>query len=665
MKHPPYFLTILLLLVLLAACTLVETVSTPDETTTDTISASEEAASNSECDDGFRSIDHDFGTTCVPEHPERIAVLDVDIAALMRVLNLKPAAASFTQWNELVAAAPEWGESGERFMADAVDIGDWPYNLETIAASQPDLIVGAWDENYELLSEIAPTIPFDIYAQNSDRWSTFSEFYGNVFNVQEQTQQFIDITNTRIAALGEHIRLEAGNPTVSVVQEWEGNVDYGAPYFAYNQIMAQANIARPAVQDITQTEYEAIFEEYWANVSLEQLETIDADYLLLLSFTYHENGGNIEELNEKPIWATLNAVQDDQFVAVSWQQFVAFDIYSINKTIDDLFRIVGEVDPAEVSPNPFLTGQTDVRNSPEPSTSLALQILETTDTYRLIMHALGETQVPLKPQRVVTLQDQNALLPLFELGFTDVVGSVGILGKDGSSRFRRMQDYDTTQVTYIGEVYSPNLEEIALLNPDLIIGNEWEVTEENYDLLSAIAPTIVVTRGPRSVYAIMSDFALLIDGMDALNTLEARYQERLAEVRSVREASGLVSASLIIFLEDGTLLVDPIGAPTQILQELGFIFPAAQQETFDSGERASFSLEVLPEHDADLLLWPYFDGNLENDRAQELRQSPLWAQLNSVQQGQAQPFDASRWYGSAYQALFNTLDDLEEILSNP
>jgi len=46
----------------------------------------------------------------------------------------------------------------------------------------------------------------------------------------------------------------------------------------------------------------------------------------------------------------------------------------------------------------------------------ALQVLEETSEYCLIKHSLGETQVPLQPQRVVALQDQNVLLPLFELG---------------------------------------------------------------------------------------------------------------------------------------------------------------------------------------------------------------------------------------------------------
>lgn len=289
-------------------------------------------------------------------------------------------------------------------------------------------------------------------------------------------------------------------------------------------------------------------------------------------------------------------------------------------------------------------------------------MLEETGEYRLIKHSFGEVRVPLQPQRVVTLQDQNALLPLFELGFTNVVGSVGRTGEDGNPVFRRMQDYDTSAITVVGEVGNPNLEQIALLRPDLILGNEYEVTAENYELLSQIAPTIVITRGQRSVFAIASDFALLVNRQAELAALEARYQARVAEVALLRQERGLETASLIIFLEDGRMLVEAAGAPTQLLRDLGFTRPAPQQNVLTSGENGFFSVEALTDHDADLFLWPYF-GDPENDRAQTLRASPLWQQLEAVQQDRARSVDGARWYGAAYQPLLNALDDLEQLLN--
>ncbi|NOK63316.1 MAG: hypothetical protein GFH27_549361n49 [Chloroflexi bacterium AL-W] len=370
-----------------------------------------------DCAPGTRAIDHDYGTTCVPENPERIAVMDLDVAAFMRVLDIKPVAISFAQWNELVAASLEWEEAGNAFIADATDIGEWPYNIESVAASNPDLILAAGVEKYELLSEIAPTIAFDIYHNNENSWSTFTAYFGDVLNASDEAQALVDATNERIAALEAYVATEAGDPTVFVVQEWEETISYGAPYFAYNQIMAQANMARPETQAVIQDEYETSFDEYWANVSLEQLDTVDAEYLLLLSLVYDESGGTIDELREEPIWAALDAAQNDQFVAVPWQQWLSFDVYSVNKTIDDLFRIVGGSEAAEVAPNPFSaevadslpTDQTDgealsqVPGFPAYApTPTMLEVVEEREETVLIRHAFGETEVPKNPARVYT-----------------------------------------------------------------------------------------------------------------------------------------------------------------------------------------------------------------------------------------------------------------------
>ncbi|MEM6431673.1 MAG: hypothetical protein AAF708_20715, partial [Deinococcota bacterium] len=63
----------------------------------------------------------------------------------------------------------------------------------------------------------------------------------------------------------------------------------------------------------------------------------------------------------------------------------------------------------------------------------SLVVLTVTEDTRVIQHLGGETEIPTNPQRIVTLQDQNALLPLLLLGAGDLVaGSVGALQENGS-----------------------------------------------------------------------------------------------------------------------------------------------------------------------------------------------------------------------------------------
>jgi len=99
-------------------------------------------------------------------------------------------------------------------------------------------------------------------------------------------------------------------------------------------------------------------------------------------------------------------------------------------------------------------------------------------------HSAGTTDVPVDPQRIVTTTDQNALLPLLELG-VEPVASAGLVGDDGSQSFRRVDGYDTSAVEFVGAYGEPNLEAMAAQRPDLILGYE---IDESYEELSQLSP---------------------------------------------------------------------------------------------------------------------------------------------------------------------------------
>jgi iron complex transport system substrate-binding protein len=112
-----------------------------------------------------------------------------------------------------------------------------------------------------------------------------------------------------------------------------------------------------------------------------------------------------------------------------------------------------------------------------------------------IAHAFGETTVPSDPQRVVTLG----------WGSTDAALAVGVVpvgieaqsygaNADGvlpwvAEEIAELDAGEPTVITQGSE--EPSYEEIAALKPDLILGVYSGITEEQYDLLSEIAPTVV------------------------------------------------------------------------------------------------------------------------------------------------------------------------------
>jgi len=82
---------------------------------------------------------------------------------------------------------------------------------------------------------------------------------------------------------------------------------------------------------------------------------------------------------------------------------------------------------------------------------------------RSFEHALGTSEIPVKPERVITLND-TLMTHLLEVGF-EPVGSCGIEG----DRFRT-EGFDTSGIEHVGILNEPNLEAVARLEPDLVIG---------------------------------------------------------------------------------------------------------------------------------------------------------------------------------------------------
>ncbi|MFA9558120.1 ABC transporter substrate-binding protein [Evansella sp. AB-rgal1] len=279
------------------------------------------------------------------------------------------------------------------------------------------------------------------------------------------------------------------------------------------------------------------------------------------------------------------------------------------------------------------------------------------DGVRVIEHAMGTTEIEGTPERIVTLYQ----------GATDVIVAFGVtpVGVVESWVQQPVYDYlkgDLEGVNIVGLETQPNLEEIAALNPDLIIASKLR-HEEVYEQLSQIAPTVT----HESVFAFKETVELMGEAMnkqeDAAQLL-ADWDARVADFQT-KAAAELgeqwpIEVSILNFRADHARIYFT-GFAGSILAELGFERPE-NQKSEEWGVMLS-DKESIPEMNADIFYIFNEDDEAVQATFEEWTSHPLWGNLDAVQNDQVFIVDEVTWnMAGGYIAANLMLDDISERL---
>jgi iron complex transport system substrate-binding protein len=524
-------------------------------------------------------------------------------------------------------------------------------SLEKVAALDPDLILAGnlIPQIEALLPELGQIAPVVKTYSAGEGWKTAFAGTAAALNRTAEAEAFLAAYAERVAAIRATLPADGANEA-SVVRWMADGPVLMMPSIFSSLVLADLGLSRPAAQAALAGSHGAHSDP----VSLEQLELIDGDWIFIGALNA-EGSAALEAARANPLFQQLDAVQAGHVAVVDGAVWTSIGgPLAALLVLDDVEAVLAGAPAARAE----ATGVA----ADDPA---ALQVLEETGEYRLVKHGLGEAQVPLQPQRIVTLQDQNMLLPLLELGMGNVVGSVGSTQENGQQIFRRTLDYDTSQVQFVGEYGAPNLEAIAALQPDLILGDQFEITAENYDLYRQIAPTVVIEQFTRPVWAVMDDLALLTGRQAAAAELKARYDARIAEVRAQFADPSSITLS-IITPYNATYYFDASAYDTGVVvaRDLGFQLPPLHEQAIAQGDYPTYSMELLPQADGDLLF--ILDYNTEGPSAEynveNIRGSQLFATLNAVRKGQAFVIDPSRIGGVSYGGLLGMVEAIEETI---
>jgi iron complex transport system substrate-binding protein len=276
-------------------------------------------------------------------------------------------------------------------------------------------------------------------------------------------------------------------------------------------------------------------------------------------------------------------------------------------------------------------------------------------------HSSGVTQVPVDPQRIATTTDQNALLPLLELGVTPVA-SAGLVGDDGSRTFRRTEGFDTSGIEFLGAYGEPNFEAFAAADPDLIVGYEFD--SDHYDTWSDIAPTALVQIFGRPLTDALDDFGTLVGREEQAAEFRADYEARIDELSAaLQPVRDDLSVSVITSGDPGQFWrADDGQAIGTVMADLDLLRPEPQTGGYFTSQEEPYSVETIAEHDADVVLVVDFRGDGQDPGFDSLVGSPLYQQLAASRAGQAYVVDGTTSVGAAWARMDVFLDELEAVL---
>ncbi|MCG8352666.1 MAG: iron-siderophore ABC transporter substrate-binding protein [Chloroflexales bacterium] len=280
----------------------------------------------------------------------------------------------------------------------------------------------------------------------------------------------------------------------------------------------------------------------------------------------------------------------------------------------------------------------------EPSVSVVAEDSET----RTVRHPLGETTLPAAPERSVVF-DENLADSLLALGIAPV-GSVTYYGLEGFSKhIAPMMD----EVANIGQSGSPNLEQVVLLQPDLILSSTSRA-EEIYEQLSEIAPTVTVN--DQFSYPLLRSIARTMGVEEEGEARIATYEAKATAAReALADATAGKSVALLRVFGAELRVEGGIGYTGPVLWEALGLTPhsAVKLDTWNT----TISLEQIPELTADILfLMPEIDGA---ELAQNLQENPLWQGLPAVQNGEVYLLeDYSHWLTFGILANEKAIDDV-------
>ena len=411
------------------------------------------------------TIEHQYGSTTISEVPQRVVAIGYTEQDFLLAVGVTPVAVRYWYGDEADAIFP-WAD--DKVEGDAPIVLNMPFgtlNYEAILALEPDLIsavtAGISQEEYDTLSQIAPTITqTDEYIAFGIPWQEVMQMVGDAVGKGAEAASIVAETEAQFAdAIAQNPEFEG--KTIAVAYAYDGTYGFYTPEDSRGRFFTDLGFVIPDEL------IEMTGDSFYTDISAERIDLLDQDLIAIVNLQFIEGGR--EALESDPLFAQLKAVQEGRVVYLDPQSENALGFssplslaYALEATVPQLESIFSDSTADAVCGEGFWH----------------------------LSHDLGETCIPDDAETIVSLDwsltEHVLALGVQPLGVADIAG------------YKNWVDIPTAladDVADVGTRQEPNLEQIAELAPDLIVASSSRVTE-NYDELSAIAPTIVINAYP-------------------------------------------------------------------------------------------------------------------------------------------------------------------------
>jgi iron complex transport system substrate-binding protein len=283
---------------------------------------------------GEHNVTTKYGEVKVNNEVKRVVTLSEDALDSAISLGVKPLGAIATRGGDSVAEYIQQRASGVNIVGTSRQ-----NNLEAIAAQRPDLILASANlpqDQYNILSKIAPTIVPLSPGMVSDSWITVAKVYAKALNKSEQMDDILNNIKVRENALRNVITAKLPKDERSAtLARWmpQGPIVMSSQIFSTDVLAATGFIINDA----------GVIKEgrpHSSPLSLENLSKIDSDWLFLATLNT-EGKDALEAAKTSPSFSRLNVVKEDKVFSVNGQLWTsAAGPLAAHAILDDIQNII-------------------------------------------------------------------------------------------------------------------------------------------------------------------------------------------------------------------------------------------------------------------------------------------------------------------------------------